>query len=507
MKSSQQVRSRWQQFAPPDYSQGPTPSPPRFTPPSQPLKRSMFRSPVRREIWTLCIVSLVDATALVTAILSGSPWLVPIAVAGLGALLANLWLLFRHSHKNRPVAAAPFSDSTHDGRSYRTRHADVRYQRFSVPERPRQLFGAFGPRVARPLPRETVGAIATTLALVAALVLLLTLQNIGPAPYPRLSITNSTERLPAALSLGPPQGAAISIDEATQVTKAAWRTREQALIGRQLGVIRELETGTQESLDSEYLKNLEYGLEPPINTAPRPADAIDVFVPPPSMYTNYFAAAVNTSPSTNPAAATDLLVMTRSRAGSPWRISWVTGSQGSQDNMLIPQPLGLPEGWDGFDWFGNDMNSWLGDLAAYYTSWKNTGHAPVPDPFVSGFLTDQKGEELSARGQGSLTDDGAARQTYTFKAPPAADQWLLGYGGTGIMCGNIAEVVTLHAVSGGLVQDSNRVNWGAGVPPGSYRSIATTFLYSVCVYTEEGDPSALYVFGNENDVVGEQGFH
>jgi hypothetical protein len=350
-----------------------------------------------------------------------------------------------------------------------------------------------------------VGAIATTLALVTALVLMLTLQNISPAPYPRLSIVNSTEKLPAALSLGPPQGAAISIDQAMQVTKAAWQTREQALTDRQLSVIRELETGTQEHLDAEYLKNLEYGLEPPINAAPRPANAIDVFVPPPSMYTNYFAAAINASSSTNPAAATDLVVMTRARAGRPWRISWLTGGQGSQDAMFIPQPLGVPAGYDAFDWFGNNMNTWLGKLAAYYTSWKYTGHAPVPNAFIPGFLTDQKGEELATRRQNSLTADGAARQTYAFKAPPGAEQWLLGYGGIGTMCGNITEVVTLHSVSGGFVQDPNRLNWGAGVPPGTYRSIATTFVYSVCIYNDQGDPNTFHVFGNETGVAGQQG--
>lgn len=458
-------------------------------------------------MWTLGIVSLVDATALVTAIASGSPWLVPIAVVGLIALLTNLWLLVRHARKTRPGLIAPFPESTYDGRSHRPRRKDLRYQRFSVPERPRKLFGTFGPRIGTPLPRESVGAIATTLALVAVLVLMLTLQNIGPAPYPRLSITNSTEKLPVALSLGPPQGAAISIDEAMRVTQAAWRTREQALIHRQLGVIREIETGSQEHLDAEYLHDLEYGLELPIYTAPRPADAIDVFVPPPSMYTNYFAAAISASPSTNAAAVTDLLVMTRTRAGSRWRISWVTGGQEFRDSMFVPQPLSVPAGYDAFDWLGNDMNAWLGDLAAYYTSWKNTGHPPVPDAFTSGYLTDEKGEELTARHQNSLTLDGSARQTFTFKAPPDSDQWLLGYGGVGTMCGNITEVVTDHAVSGGLVQDPNRLNWGPGVPPGIYRSIATTFVYSVCVYNDLGDLNAFHVFGNENGVAGEQGFH
>jgi hypothetical protein len=420
--------------------------------------------------------------------------------------MSNIWLVLRRARTTSAVLV-PFLESASDDITSPTGFRAARHVRFSPPPTaPRTLFGVIRLPEAGPMSRSVVSASVTAVALVTSLLVTVSVHSSSATPYPSLSLDPSPFAQPASLALGPAKfGSPITNEQATHVIQAAWRLRENALVLRQPNVIRSVETGSQADLDAQYLEDLAHGQEPVIYSAPRPADAIDIFIPPPAMSTSYFAAAVSASPTHDPTATTDLLIMTRTRTDRTWKIAFVEGRQDTEDGIYFPGPLGIPGGWDGFDFVGNGYTGWLSQLAAYYATWKDTGHPPTHDAFVTGILTDEKGEELTDRGQDSLTDHGLARQTYTFVAPPQSEQWLIGYGGTAATCGNIVETRTEREVDGILVQKKNRSSWGAEVAPGSYKTIVTRIVFPVCVSTNDTASNSLQVFGNEDSNAGEYG--
>jgi hypothetical protein len=62
------------------------------------------------------------------------------------------------------------------------------------------------------------------------------------SPYPRLRVETAPEHLPPALSLGDVRAPLVTPSQATVITKALWGAREDGLVHRNLGLIRQVDT-------------------------------------------------------------------------------------------------------------------------------------------------------------------------------------------------------------------------------------------------------------------------
>jgi hypothetical protein len=176
----------------------------------------------------------------------------------------------------------------------------------------------------------------------------------------------------------------------------------------------------------------------------------------------------------------------------------------SQLSQTFPPPQTDPEGFDlatSPPAPKGPTSNWLGELAQYYLSWKEEGTQPTGSPFAPGALTTEMGPQLKAHREGALVDGGDIRGTYRFTPE---DQWLVGFGGWPVVCGDVYETVTDTALSGTLFQAQNRNQWGADVAPGTYTSVVTVYDVEVCIFP---DASALGVYGDPITVIGETGYH
>ena len=323
------------------------------------------------------------------------------------------------------------------------------------------------------------------------------------SPYPRLRVETAPQHLPPALSLGDVQAPLVTPSQATVITKALWRAHEDALVHRNLGLIRQIDTMALAGYDEEYLHNLQYGLEETIYVSPRPVDNVTVFVPRQGTWPLHFAAEVASQPGASPGKATDFVLATRASPETTWHLALEIGNDDRQLSQTFPPPLTDPEGFDLVTAAApqGPTSNWLGELAQYYASWKNVGSQPTGSPFAPGDLTTGMGQPLKAHRQGGLVDGGDIRGTYRFTPE---DQWLVGSAGWPMVCGDVYETATDTALSGNLFQAQSRYQWGAGVTPGTYKSVVTVYDVEVCIFP---DASALGVYGDPITAIGERGYH
>ncbi len=323
------------------------------------------------------------------------------------------------------------------------------------------------------------------------------------SPYPQLRVESTPQHLPPALSLGDTRAPLVTPSQATVITKALWNAREDALVHRNLGLIRQIDTMALAGYDEQYLRSLQYGLDKAIFVAPRPVNGVTVFVPRQSAWPEYFAAEVACQPGAGPGKATDLLLATRTSPETTWHLAFEIGNDNRQVTQTLPPPETDPEGFDLATTPApkGPTSDWLGDLAQYYASWKDVGASPAGSPFAPGALTTEMGPALTAHPQGALVDGGDIRGTYRFTPE---DQWLVGFGGWPVVCGDVYETVTDSALSGTLFQAQSRSQWGADVPPGTYQSVVSVYDVEACIFP---DASVLGVYGDPITVIGETGYH
>jgi hypothetical protein len=366
-------------------------------------------------------------------------------------------------------------------------------------------------------PRHRVRTTAIVIAVVlASLVILGAVGNgirqesspFDSPPYPRLSVDFSQHSLSPSLTLGQATGPLITPTQATAVARALWTTREDALLHRQIGLIKQIETGSIAGFDLWYLEGLEYGLTPTRFTAPRPADAVTVFVPRQTTWPAYFGFSVSAVPLTRIGAATAFLVATRAGPTDSWKIAFVIGGSGSQPNFVIPPPNADAQGYDAVPTaLGQPAGTWFGQLTNYYATWKDTGKAPSPAAFAPGVLTTQQGQQMASRPQGYVSDDGVASSTYRYSGPSSAHQWSIGIAGVPMVCGDISESVTYLPREGGLLHPADRYGWGPQVAPGDYQSVVIGYDFSVCVFPSYSGPYPLGVIGNVGNQISSFGVH
>jgi hypothetical protein len=443
---------------------------------------------------TVAMVLCFQGILIAVASWNDLPWVLPFAVLGLLTNLGSAYLLIRRRTGEQFNVVSPISFPLDNPTRQDRQPSYARFAPLFERGRHRSLWQLLAGIERRTTLVQTLTSVATVMILVALLVLHISLQDRNPAPYPRLSMNMTKTALPAALFTGIPVGKVMTVTQASAITRAVWRTRETALVDRQFATLGELENGGAKEIDQGYLRALAYGQTRATFTAVRPADSINVYIPARTTYPTYFAAAIGTSQNASPTAASNLMILAKSSPSDPWMISFIEGSQGSADNASFPKAVASQDGTDAIVYNGGSVPStWLSTLTNYYVSWKDNGHAPSPDPFDPGFLTNQKGQELTINPQGSRKSN--YEQHFEFIAPSMKAQWSVGFGAIAMTCGYIDEVATDTAGSSDLNQDYYRFNWGPQLAPGQYRQIVTTWVYPVCVYPDLRNPGHLQVFG------------
>jgi hypothetical protein len=279
------------------------------------------------------------------------------------------------------------------------------------------------------------------------------------------------------------------------------------MVDRQINVVQEIDSGSVQEADTNYLEGLRYGLLQPTFTSPRPANSVTVFVPRQDSWPIYFGAGISAVPPPSLGQTTDFLIFTKDSPASTWRISFVIGDAATSDDLTLPPPAVDGQGYDTVTAVsGSSPTTWLGSLANYYRSWKDTGAAPSNSAFVSNSLTSGQGQQMAEHPQGYIGDDGEVVNHYEFTAPPSSEQWLIGIGGNPMVCGTDHETVlnTPHG-NGRLYQTPNRQNWGPEVAPGFHAAISLDWGYPVCIYSGYNGPQMLGALGDLGTIFSQSG--
>lgn len=134
-------------------------------------------------------------------------------------------------------------------------------------------------------------------------------------------------------------------------------------------------------------------------------------------------------------------------------------------------------------------SQYLPTLAAYWQSWKTTGHAPTSSLFVDDGGTSGFGAQIAQSPQDQYDQ-------YDFHVDPSESQWVFSSAeGEPLVCGTIVDTSKNMANPGALIQNASRTNWGMQLPQGGYYSITSEFIHQTCVL-----PS-----GNKLDAYGTEG--
>jgi hypothetical protein len=285
--------------------------------------------------------------------------------------------------------------------------------------------------------------------------------------------------------------------QAEAAMTALWNAQELAYVKRDAAELNELDTGTRLLEDHYALDSLVCKCSTWYWTkGPRTLQNLTLYYPRQSRYPLYFLAQIAAAApgqSVAATAATAEFFVTRSSPSTPWKIAtqlWDTGyATGGQG---LPAPA---LDTDGFDTppppaVAAAAATWPRQLAAFYTTLKDTGRPPAT-PFAPGPLT--TGTDLAARPQG-WKKDGAVSH-YAFAA--GNDPWLVeDTNGTVYSCADVLENEVIRPAKANTVlvqKDGPGDAWGPDLDTGYYAKVITTFEWPVCIYQ---DPSgALAVVG------------
>jgi hypothetical protein len=296
----------------------------------------------------------------------------------------------------------------------------------------------------------------------------------------------------------------VSASQARVVAAAMWRLWETALITSNTHALSQLLapgpmlTGV---IDRCAIASTRCVYE----TTPRPIHGIEVVVPLEQTYPLYFLAETQTVESVNQSNGltgeqpwVELQIFTKASQQASWRLSFDSGFDGVNGGQppLLPfdqTPAGptLPSG-------GQDLynpgphaaapvatNQFLPLLAAYWQSYKDTGHTPAGTVFRPDGYTSGVGQQLALGRQGSVYL--GYRRRYELTTDKAAGQWeFAASGGNPILCGSISDTETDTPLQGLLTQNPEESNYGVPLPAGDYQQIATTTDHQTCVYVVPG---------------------
>lgn len=199
----------------------------------------------------------------------------------------------------------------------------------------------------------------------------------------------------------------------------------------------------------------------------------------------------------------ELQIVTKASRTAPWQLSFDTGYDAiSGAEPPFPQfdfgvgpygPSHSDRAYNGTPLIQNVVtkgigkaptvvpaNNYLPLLAKYWQNYRDLGRAPANSVFLKGGDSSGEGMILAETREGSVYNGN--RNTYKFAFDPHAGTWRFTVGGGyPMVCGSVLDAATVTPLGGLLNQNSDEVNYGIPLRPGSYLRITTSAEHPVCV--------------------------
>jgi hypothetical protein len=338
-----------------------------------------------------------------------------------------------------------------------------------------------------------------------------------------LPVAAAPPSLPQVLYAGSASEPTITPAQAREVVSAWWPLRLDALATDDLTLAHALEGGPAMQHD-DFVSRSNRGYaaagqptQPGVRMALSPIQTLSVAVPRQgSLPAQFLAMVTTTTGATSGAPGTvlqDLLVFARPRVEEPWRAMFEIAYQGSPLSPLLVPDSGPPA-----DRFAVPARrpSWLdpakipGLLAAYWQSWRDTGHPPASSPFADGVDTTQRGQLLAgehSRIRGFGIED---HERFAVDSNDAVWQFSAIFV-SNLYCFTIRGTDDERPSSpGGLLrQPASRLSYGGALPPGLYSRIVTERAWETCAlipttnepsgYTGPIPPGIIELIGDPGD--------
>ena len=330
-------------------------------------------------------------------------------------------------------------------------------------------------------------------------------------PSPGHLIVGRAISLPPALFKAGPVGSAslISPSQADDVERAMWKLWESALVRSDTRALSQL-VAPGPMLEGKINECALPDGHCVFETAPRPIMSLQTIVPLQQGYPLYFLAEIRTTEYVNAANGLvaqepwiELQILTKASAQASWMLSFDTGYNDANGGTPSLLPFDLAAAGPSAPAGGQEAynvtvqrappvpaNRFLTLLAAYWQSYKDTGHAPAQSAFISDGYTSGVGKQLARNRQGSVY--AGHRDTFRFAHDAAAGTWEFSAGGGyPLLCGAVRDLATFTPLKGFLYQNLDESNYGVPLPSGYYRRITTTAEHETCVYVAQGGLDAV----------------
>jgi len=286
-----------------------------------------------------------------------------------------------------------------------------------------------------------------------------------PATYP----------LPTALTApSTVAGTVVSPDQAGAVLLAIWNLRSEAFTSNNRAFMAEFETGPALEADEVTCGCNSRAVRGPIYGE-------SVFVPKQTAFPATFFAEVNTTLFDGPYV--QYLVITRESMATPWM---VVADPGESGNRPLDQPKIGPGGYDVSPAPGPASANLPSELATYWATWTEAGHAPAQNLFAPGEWTTQAGASFAEHPSGSEDSHNGLVGYFAFKGGTSNEVWGFGTTTGAITCGVVRWQTIWTDPGGGPRQDPARHNWGPSVAPGIYQYMAETQITQPCFIQDPG---------------------
>lgn len=293
--------------------------------------------------------------------------------------------------------------------------------------------------------------------------------------------------------------------QAAAVAAAMWSLRQAALADGDRAAIRQLDA-TGGALEASDLAACGCSAD----NVPLHYSSLVTLVPSQAGYPIDFMAEYQTQTQLQPNFDSDstylgpwlvIEVLTKASPRASWRVAFASGFSNAFASANVI-PFRLPPGAGPYDDVATiqppvPVDQLPSLLAAYWQSFKDTGHAPASTPFLDGSDTSEFGDYIAQSPSGIPLPGTDAVATFQYSADPARDgiwSFPVQPGDDLVTCSTIRVVATYRPYQGAvLVQGSHR-GFGAGLSPGRYSSIVDTTIHESCILTAS---NGLAVFGTQ----------
>jgi hypothetical protein len=298
--------------------------------------------------------------------------------------------------------------------------------------------------------------------------------------------------LPKALTATRPAGRpVITPAGAERVLEETWRVREQALVNCDLPTLRALDTG------SARIGDLARAPCACLARVAAPYTESRVFVPRQVEYPAYFVTLAQTK-TVHGETWVEVMAFTRRSAKTSWQVNLSTGFLPKPELSDWPQPIADAAGYatSPDESTRSTAAAMPSQLAAYFQAAKDTGHMPV-NPFKPGARTTDIASKIAKHRQDTVQRNGL-RGHVSFTVSAQDPSFLVRVGDQQAMACAVVRVRSVYTEYHGKYpyQTTDRLNWGAELAPGKYRSVTLAAVMQTCFMIQTaGGPAA--VLGGE----------